>query len=87
MLDMIASWAYVITNSQTILERVASFEKAYEDLIGLHAAGKLGAGEADFSAENLERVKALRTLIQSGFDSVESRRSAPAIHALAERCA
>jgi hypothetical protein len=86
MLDMIASWAYVVANSQTILERVASFEKAYEDLIGLHATGKLGGGEADFSVENLERVKALRRLIQLGFDSVESRQGAPEIHALAERC-
>jgi hypothetical protein len=86
LLDMLASWAYMVANSDSILERIASFEKAYEELVGLHATGKLGAGDADFSAENLERVKSLRRLIQSGLDSVESRQRAPEIQALAERC-
>ena len=85
-LERLAAWAYVVANQQTVLEHLASFEKSYEELVGLHAIGKLGVGEADFSAENLERVKLLCRLIQPGLDSVESRQAAQEIHVLAERC-
>jgi len=44
-------------NRDEVLEIVIAFDKAYEELDALHAAGKLGAGNADFSKENLERVK------------------------------
>jgi len=70
--------------SSNILPR--SSERAYEELIKLHAAGRLGAGAADMSAENLERVKRIIHLIQPGLDSVEARQAAQEIHALAERC-
>ncbi len=86
ILEMLAAWAYVVANQQTVLEHLASFEKSYEELVGLHAIGKLGVGEVDFSAENLERVKLLCRLIQPGLDSIGSREAAQEIHALAERC-
>ena len=85
MLDMVASWAYVVANHQSVVERVVSFEKAYEELVELHASGKIGVGDADLSAENLERVKLLCRLIQPGLDSIEARQAAQQIHALAER--
>ena len=86
VLDVIAKWAYAVANRQVVLERFISFEKAYEQLVELHAAGKLGGGAADFSAENLERVKCINRLIQPGLDSGEARQAAPEIHALAEQC-
>ncbi|KYG02151.1 hypothetical protein [Sorangium sp. So ce341] len=85
-LDVVAAWAYVVANRRDVLERLASFEKAYERLIELHAAGKIGVGTADFSAGNLELVKRVNRLIAPGFDSDEARQSAQEIHALAERC-
>ena len=63
----------------------ASGHLGNEELVGLHAIGKLSVGTADFSVENLERVKLLCRLIQPGLDSVESREAAQEIHALAER--
>ena len=86
ILERLAAWAYVVANEQMVLEGLASFERAYEQLIKLHAAGKLGAGAADMSAENLERVKRIIHLIQPGLDSDEARQAASEIHALAERC-
>jgi hypothetical protein len=86
LLEMIASWAYVLANPQTVLDGVASFEKTYEELVELHAAGKLGVGAADFSRENLERVKLLGRLLRPGFGSIESREAIEEIQALAERC-
>ena len=46
-LQSVAAWAYVVANHQMILAEGLAFEKAYEQLIGLHAVGKLGAGAAD----------------------------------------
>lgn len=86
ILERLAAWAYVVANQQTVLEHLASFERAYEELIKLHAAGKLGAGAADMSEENLERVKRILHLIQPGLDSSEARQAAQEIHTLAERC-
>lgn len=86
ILERLAAWAYVVSNQQTVHECLASFERAYEELIELHAAGKLSAGAADMSAENLERVKSIIRLIQPGLDSVEAHQAAQEIHALAERC-
>lgn len=86
VLEILAAWAHVVANGQMILEQVTSFERAYEQLAELHATGKIGAGAADFSAENLELVKRIRGLIQPGLDSGEARRAAQEIHALAERC-
>ncbi|KYG02150.1 hypothetical protein BE21_55350 [Sorangium cellulosum] len=77
----------MVANPQAVLESLASFEKAYERLIELHAAGKLGVGMADFPAGNLEMVKRLNRLIAAGFDSDEARQAAREIHALAELCA
>ncbi|WP_437727572.1 hypothetical protein [Sorangium sp. So ce861] len=85
-LDVVVAWAYVVANRQTILESIASFEKAYERLIELHAAGKIGVGTADFSAGNLDLVKRINRLIGPGFDSDEARQAAQEIHDLAERC-
>ena len=86
VLDVITKWAYAVANRQVVLEQLISFEKAYEQLIELHAAGKLGVGAADFTAENLELVKRISRLIQPGLDSGEARQAAPEIHTLAERC-
>ena len=86
VLEVVAKWAYAVANRQVVLEQFISFEKAYEQLVELHAAGKLGAGAADFSAENLERVKHINRLIQPVLDSGEARQAAPEIHALAEQC-
>jgi len=85
-LQSVAAWAYAVANQYTILEEGVAFEKAYAQLIGLHAAGKLGAGAADMSAENLERVRRIIHLMQPGLDSAEARQAAQEIHTLAERC-
>ncbi|MDC0679160.1 hypothetical protein [Sorangium atrum] len=87
MVDIVTKWAFVVTNRQMVLENLASFERAYEQLVELRAAGKLGAGAADFSVENLDVVKRINQLIAPGLDSDEARRSAREIHDLAERCA
>ena len=86
MLEIVAKWAYAIENRQVVLEQLLSFEKAYGKLIELHAVGKLGVGAADFSPENLELVKRINRLIQTGLDSGEARQAAQEIHALAEGC-
>jgi hypothetical protein len=86
MLQKLADWAYVIANHREVLQNLSLFEKAYEQLVKLHAIGKLGAGVGDFSAENLELVKRISRLIQPGLDSSEARGSAQEIHTLAERC-
>jgi hypothetical protein len=86
MLQKLADWAYVIANHREVLEHLSSFEEAYEQLVKLHAIGKLDAGAADFSEENLELVKRIRSLIQPGLDSDEARRAAQEIHALTEQC-
>ena len=86
MLEIVAKWAYAVENRQTVLEQLISFEKAYGQLIELHAAGKLGVGAADFSPENLELVKRINRLIQPGLDGNEARQAAQEIHALAEGC-
>ncbi|KYF53100.1 hypothetical protein BE08_14155 [Sorangium cellulosum] len=86
MVDVIAAWAYAVANRQVVLESLASFEKAYGQLIELHAAGKLGVGAADFSSGNLEVVRRINRLIGPGLDSDEARQAAREIHILAERC-
>lgn len=86
ILERLAAWAYVVANQQTVLEHLAAFERAYEEFVKLHAEGKLTAGTADMSAENLARVKRVIHLIQPGLDSVEARQAAQEIHALAEQC-
>ncbi|MGK4000104.1 hypothetical protein [Sorangium sp. So ce1024] len=86
MVDVVAAWAYAVANRQAVLESIASFEKAYEQLVELYAAGKLGVGTADFSAGNLEVVKRINQLIGPGLDSDEARQAAREIHALAEQC-
>lgn len=86
MVDIVAAWAYAIANRQVVLENLASFEKAYGQLVELHAAGKLGVGTADFSAGNLDVVKRINHLIGPGLDSDEARQAAREIHALAEQC-
>ncbi len=86
VLEILAAWAYASSNPQTLLEQVNSFEKAYECLIELHRSGKLGVGAADFSSENLDRVRRITQLIQRGLDSGETRREAAEIHLLAKQC-
>lgn len=85
-LEILAAWAYVVANPGPVLEQVGSFEKAYACLIDLHKEGKLGVGAADFSAENLERIKHIHRLIQLGTDSDEGRRGAEQIYVLAKQC-
>lgn len=85
-LDKLAAWAYVILNKDTIVDHLVSFERAYEELAKLHAAGRLGAGETDFSEENRERVKRVIALIQPGLDSDEARGAVQEVHALVEQC-
>jgi hypothetical protein len=86
LLERVAAWAYVVANHQMILEKLTSFEEAYGQLIELHVAGKAGVGAADFSTDNLERVRRILRLIQPGLDSGEARQAAQEIHTLAERC-
>ncbi|WP_437923970.1 hypothetical protein WMF37_33685 [Sorangium sp. So ce291] len=87
MVDVVAAWAYVVANRQMVIEQLMSFERAYEQLVELHAAGKLGVGTADFSTGNLELVKRINRLVERGLDSDEALQVAHEIHALAERCA
>ena len=86
MLQMLADWAYVTANRREVLQHIASFEKAYEQLLELHAAGKLDAGAGEFSADDLGRIKRIGCLVRPGLDSGEARDSAQEIHTLAERC-
>jgi hypothetical protein len=86
MLQKLTDWAYVIANHGEVLRHISLLEKAYERLVKLHATGKLCAGDADFSAENLERIKRIRNLIQPGLDSGEPRFVAQEVHTLAEQC-
>jgi hypothetical protein len=86
-IDVVAAWAYAVANQQEVLEKLASFESAYEQLVELHAAGKLGVGTVDFSAGNLEIIRRINQLIEPGLDSGEVRQAAQEVHALAERCA
>ena len=83
VLEKLATWAYVVANRQSVLDQLVALESAYEELGKLHRAGQIGAGTADFSEENLERVKRVVILVQSGLDSDEVRAEA---QALAERC-
>lgn len=86
VLKRLSAWAYVEANRRLVLDEVASFAAAYEKLVQLHAEGKLGVGEADFSPENLERVKRVLALIQAGLDTDEARNTSGELHDLAERC-
>ncbi|HZH99229.1 MAG TPA: Uma2 family endonuclease [Fimbriimonadaceae bacterium] len=86
ILQKLTDWAYVIANQREVLRHISLFEKAYEQLVKLHAIGKLCAGDADFSAENLERIKRIRNLIQPGLDRGEPRFVAQEVHMLAEEC-
>jgi hypothetical protein len=86
ILEKLATWADVVANRQSVLERIIAFGAAYEQLVKLHMAGQLDAGTADFSEENLERVKRVIVLLQSGLDSDEARAAAQEVHTLAERC-
>jgi flagellin-specific chaperone FliS len=86
VLEKLAAWAYVTANQQAIVEYLTSFERAYEQLVQLHMAGKLQAGPTDMSEENLERVKRIIALLQPGLDSDEARGAVQEVHALAEQC-
>lgn len=86
MLQKLADWAYVIANHREVLQHIASFEKAYEQLLELHTVGKLDAGAGEFSTDDLGRIKRIGCLIRPGLDSGEARDSAQEIHTLAERC-
>jgi hypothetical protein len=86
MLDVVAAWAYVEANRQLVLEKLILFEKAYGQLLALHAAGKLGVGDVDFSAQNLELARRVNQLIGPGLDNSEVREAAQEIHDLADRC-
>lgn len=86
VLERLAAWAYVVANQRAVLDYLVSFERAYEEFVKLHAAGKLGAGASDFSEENLERVRRISLLIPRGLESDEARQVAQEVHTLAERC-
>jgi hypothetical protein len=86
VLKLVATWAYVVANGQRVIEQVTSFERAYGKLVELHALGKLGVEGADFSTENLELVKRIRSLIQPGLGSDEALHAVEEIHTSAERC-
>lgn len=85
-LRIVAWWAYAVANHERVAEQLTSFEKAYGQLLELHAQGKLGVGTADFSAENLELLKQIHRLLEPGLNSNETREAARDIHVLAERC-
>ncbi|MFT3776204.1 MAG: hypothetical protein QM820_63480 [Minicystis sp.] len=86
ILQRLSAWAYVEANRRLVLDQLASFAESYEKLVQLHAQGKLGAGEADFSQENLERVKRVLALTQTGPDTEEGRNTLQELHDLAELC-
>ena len=86
VLERLAAGADVMANRQSVLEQLVAFEEAYEHLVELHMAGKLEAGAADFSEENLERVKRIVALLQSGLGSGEACAAAQEVRTLAERC-
>jgi hypothetical protein len=85
-LEKLSAWAYVVANQQMIIEHLALFERAYAELLRLHAAGRLGAGAADFSEEHLESVKRINELIRQGLDRREVHDAAQEVQALAEQC-
>jgi len=86
VLHRLSAWAYVEANRRLVVEQVGSFAEAYERLVMLHAEGKLGAEEGDFSQEALDRLKQLVSLIQAGLDTDEARNARHELHDLAERC-
>jgi len=86
ILERVADWAYMIANRDEVIEIVTSFEKAYEELDALHAAGKLGAGKADFSKENLERVKRLCSLLRGALQATVTSPDLHEIEDLAREC-
>lgn len=86
VLQTLATQASPIENPQEALERLESFVKAYEQLIALHAAGKVGAGAADMSAENLDVAKRILHLVRVWSNSGGPPHSVEEIRTLAERC-
>lgn len=85
-LQVVSTWAQAVTNQRELLERLAAFERAYEQLAELQAAGKIEAGAADFSPENRARAALVARLIASGLDSAGAQQAAGEVHTLAERC-
>jgi len=81
VLEKLAARGDVMADRQSIVEQMVAFEGAYRELFQLHKAGKLDAGVADFSEENLERVRRIVALLQLGDDTI-----AQEARDLAERC-
>lgn len=83
VLQELSEGAHVEGDQGAILNHIVSFAEAYETLVGLHERGKLGAGDHDFSRENLERVKRIVELLRAGLDTGEARRE---LRDLSTRC-
>ena len=86
VLDKLAGWAFVTAKGQAVLDQLVAFRAAYEELIGLHEAGKLEAGGAELSRDVLERIDRIVALLQPGLDSGEARAAAEELASLADRC-
>ena len=62
LLQDIAGWPNTSADKGIDLERLDLFSHAYEELSKLHAKGQFSAGSADFSRENLDRIKRIQVL-------------------------
>jgi hypothetical protein len=86
VLAKLATWADVTANGQEVFDQLVAFRAAYEELIGLHQAGKLEAGGAELSRDVLERIDRIVALLQPGLDSGEARAAAEELAGLADGC-
>jgi hypothetical protein len=82
VLKRLAAPGNVMADRQSVLDQLIAFEGAYKQLVQLHEAGKLDAGGADFSEENLARVKRIVALLRGD----DRPAMAQEVRALAEQC-
>jgi hypothetical protein len=86
VLGIVAAWSEAEADPQAVLDRMRLFEAAYERLVELSTAGKLGVGAADFSAGNLDLVRRINRLIVPELGRGEARPAVREVRELAERC-
>ena len=86
ILERVDDWAYMTAHRDEVLEIITSFEAAYEELYAWHEAGKLGAGKADFSQENLGRVKRLCSRLRAALQDNATSPDLHEIEDLARKC-
>ncbi len=85
-LQAVGGLVQIAADRKATLERLAAFERAYDQLAELHAQGKIDAGAVDFSAENREFVRRIRGLLRPDPASDEAPGAADELRTLIEQC-